>query len=254
MSEILSGGEPFLHPGNDVGCLLLHGFTSSPDELRELGNYLSSRGYTVLGVRLFGHATRESDMNRARYRDWIASAEDGYHMLRPNCKHIILVGLSMGGVLSLILAARWPTNGVVGMGTPHELPSDPRLPFARPLSFIWPRVPKPKSRRHADEEWPPHVTYEHYPTHAVAELNDLLAAMRSSLPKVATPVLLMHALEDSAVDPDHMHKIKSELGSDRVRSMLIEDSGHLIPVDDQRQRAFRAIDEFVKDVTGNPDR
>lgn len=251
MSEIVPHGEPFLHPGNEIGCLLLHGFTSSPDELRELGDHLAGRGYTVLGVRLFGHATRERDMNRARYRDWIASAEDGFHMLRPNCEHMVLIGLSMGAVLSLILTARWTTSGVVAMGTPFKLPNDPRLPFARPLSFIWPRVPKPKSRRHEDEEWPPHVAYEHYPTHAIAELNELLAVMRASLAEVTAPVLLMHALEDSAVDPEHLHMIQSELRSAESRSMLIEDSGHLIPVDDQRQRAFRAIAEFVKEVTGH---
>lgn len=249
MSEVLAGGEPFLHPGSQIGCLLLHGFTSSPDEQRELGQHLAQRGFSVLAVRLFGHATQEADMNRARYRDWIACAEDGYHMLRSSCDHLFPIGLSMGAALSLILAARWPTSGVVAMGTPFKLPDDPRLPLARPLSWLWPRVPKPKSRRHEGEPWPPHVAYEHYPTRAIAELHDLLAVMRASLAQVTAPVLLMHALEDSAVDPEHMELIRAGLGSKQVETRLVENSGHLIPVDDQRERAFRDIAAFIDRLT-----
>lgn len=245
MSVLLSGGEPFLHPGNRVGCLLLHGFTSSPDEMRELGQHLAERSYTVLGMRLFGHATRAEDMNRARYHDWIASAEDGYHLLRSYCDHLFLMGLSMGGALSFLLAARLPVDGVVAMGTPYDLPGDPRLPFARLISLFWPKMPKPKSRRHGDEEWPPHRTYDHFPTRAIAELNDLLRTMRRILPEVTTPTLLMHGLEDSAVDPEAMAHIQQRLRAAVVRAVEVEQSGHLIPVDDQRRRAFAEITQFV---------
>lgn len=248
MSALLSGGEPFLHPGNRVGCLLLHGFTSSPDELRPLGQHLAQQGYTALGVRLFGHGTQLEDMNRARYRDWIASAEDGYHMLRSYCDHLFLMGLSMGGALSLLLAARHGVDGLVAMGTPYKLPDDPRLPFIRLISLVWPKVAKPWSRRHAGEEWPHHLTYDHLPTRAIAELNDLLREMRRILPEVSTPTLLMHGLEDSAVDPKAMRQIQRRLGSSEVRTIEVEESGHLIPIDDQRERAFAEISNFVRRV------
>jgi carboxylesterase len=44
--------EPFFFPGNDTGCLLIHGFTGAPTEMRPLGEFLAGKGYTVLGVRL----------------------------------------------------------------------------------------------------------------------------------------------------------------------------------------------------------
>ena len=47
-----------------------------------MGEYLSAQGYPSLGVRLAGHATRPEDMIRSRYTDWMASVEDGYHLLR----------------------------------------------------------------------------------------------------------------------------------------------------------------------------
>lgn len=245
MTVVQPNGAPFFHRGNRVGCLLIHGFTGSPDELRGLGEHLSGRGYTVLGVRLFGHATQVEDLRRARHRDWIASAEDGYHTLRSICDRLFLIGLSMGGALSLLLSAQRPVDGVVAMGTPYKLPDDPRLPFARLLSLVWPKIPKPASRRHADEDWPPTLAYDHYPTRAIAELNDLLGGMRGALPDVNAPTLLMHGLEDSAVDPSAMDRIRRRLGADDVRTSIVEESGHLLPVDDQRARVYEEISQFV---------
>jgi len=42
-----------------------------------MGEYLAKRGYTVLGIRLFAHATQPDDMLRARWWDWLAAVEDG---------------------------------------------------------------------------------------------------------------------------------------------------------------------------------
>ena len=60
---ILPGAEPFFLPGGKRGVLLIHGFTGLPAEMLLLGQYLNMRGYTVLGVRLAGHATTVEDMS-----------------------------------------------------------------------------------------------------------------------------------------------------------------------------------------------
>ena len=44
MSMILEGGEPFFMPGNQIGCLLIHGFTGAPKEMRWLGDHLANEG------------------------------------------------------------------------------------------------------------------------------------------------------------------------------------------------------------------
>ena len=49
--------RPFFFAGGDVGCLLVHGFTGTPHEMRFLGERLAAQGYTVSGVCLAGHAT-----------------------------------------------------------------------------------------------------------------------------------------------------------------------------------------------------
>ena len=84
MSQIIPTAEPFLLMGetSKPACLLIHGFTSSPKEMRWMGEFLNGHGYTCLGVRLTGHATEPEDMIRSNWTDWTASVEDGYQLLR----------------------------------------------------------------------------------------------------------------------------------------------------------------------------
>ena len=133
MSEIIPTAEPFFFPGGPIGCLLVHGFTGTPKEMRWMGEYLAEKGYSVLGVRLAGHATHPADLLRLRWQDWLASVEDGWNLLRGVTPDIFMVGLSMGGILSLLFASQHPVRGVVTMSTPYRLPKDQLLRFARSL-------------------------------------------------------------------------------------------------------------------------
>lgn len=155
--------EPFFFPGGKTACLLVHGFTGSPKEMRWMGEYLAGQGYTVLGIRLAGHATCPEDMMRTRWRDWLASVEDGWNILCTSSQRIFLMGLSMGGILSLVFASQFPVTGVVTMSTPYAL-HDKRLAFARLLSVIIPHVDKDLPDWHNPEAPKGHVEYPYNPT------------------------------------------------------------------------------------------
>ena len=103
-----------------------------------MGEYLHQQGFTCLGVRLAGHATHPEDMIRSRYTDWMASVEDGYHLLRGYADNIFLAGLSMGGVLSLLMSTRLVprVSGVIAMSTPQRLPTDYPIWFLRLASKV----------------------------------------------------------------------------------------------------------------------
>lgn len=249
MTEIIEGGEPFYHPGNRVGCLLIHGFTGTPNEMRELGDHLAGCGYAVLGPRLFGHATQLEDLQRARRGDWIASVEDGYHLLRRNVDRLYAIGLSMGGALALVLAARTPVDGIVALATPHRLPQDPRLPFARQLSLIWRQVPKPGRDPSQPRSKETSLSYPAYPTRAIAELNDLLLQMRRSLPGVSAPALLIQSRQDPSlgVSSDAMPSIHEALGSRQKRMVWLQEAAHTITRQATQEKVFRRITKFIQD-------
>ena len=68
--------QPFAFDRGPIGCVLLHGFTAAPKEMRPLGDYLAARDITVRGVRYAGHGTSPQDLARTTWRDWVASAEE----------------------------------------------------------------------------------------------------------------------------------------------------------------------------------
>ncbi len=253
MPQIIPTAEPFLFPGSRTGCLLIHGFTGAPKEMRWMGEYLAGRGFSVLGVRLSGHATHADDMIRSRWTDWAASVEDGYHLLRGLADRIYLVGLSMGGVLSLLMSTQLEVKGVVAISTPMQLPPDWRLPYATLLSRFMPYVPKEPDEPNAgwfdQEALKDHVSYPQNPVRAAVELDRLVAEMRAMLSQVRVPVLLIHSQDDTTVAAENMENIYAALPADlRKEKLLVRNSGHVVPRDAARQQAFEAAAEFILDL------
>jgi carboxylesterase len=257
MPQIIPSAEPFFLPGvstgqrsSKAGCLLIHGFTGAPKEMRWMGDYLAGRGISALGVRLAGHATRPDDMIRSRWTDWLASVEDGYALLRGLAADIYLIGLSMGGVLALLMSTRLDVRGVVAISTPYRLREDPRLRYTDQLSRIWRYMPKSKAAPGSGwfdrDAWKDQVSYPENPVRSIGELNRLITAMRTALPQVQVPVLLIHSKDDEYVPPENLERIYAELVnvSDKTK-LYVTGSGHVITRDAAREQAFAAAYEFM---------
>jgi len=258
MSQIIATAEPFFFLGDrsKPACLLIHGFTSAPKEMRWMGEYLNQQGLTCLGGRLAGHATDPEDMIRSNWTDWIASVEDGYHILRGMSENIFLVGLSMGGVLSLLMSTRLDVQGVVAMSTPYKLPDDPRLRHIEWISKIVAYMPKSDEEPGASwfdkEAWKGHISYPENPVRSIGELNKLLGEMRSALPKVRVPVLLMHSKDDRYVLPENMELVYADLiNAPEKTKLYIIRSGHVVTRDAARQQVFESALEFIQRVGGH---
>jgi len=257
MPEIIPTAEPFFLIGDrsKPACLLIHGFTGAPKEMRWMGEFLYRHGYTCLGIRLAGHATNPEDMIRSRWTDWVASVEDGYHTLCGLTDKIFLLGLSMGGVLSLLMSTRLAprVKGVIAMSTPSKLPSDYPIWFLKLISIVI-RY-RPKTREAPGSGWfdkaayADHISYSQNPVRSSAELKKLILEMQAALPKVDVPVLLMHSKDDRYALPDNMERIYAGLVNARDKTKLyITGSGHVLPRDAARQEVFRSAVEFIQRV------
>jgi len=253
MKYIIKNAEPFFFPGSRTGILLVHGFTSTPKELRRLGEYLHrEHQFSVLGIRLSGHATKPEDMIRSSYSDWLASVEDGYALLSGAADAIIVMGLSMGGALALTSAAYLPFKGVVAMSTPYKLPDDPRLRHIEWLSKLAPFMPKSTEEPGAgwfdQQAFKNHISYPQNPLHAIGELNTLLGKMQAALPHIHVPVLLIHSRNDDYVVKDSMPRIYENLSTPDKQMLWIEGSGHVITVDAQHETVFKAAADFASRI------
>lgn len=244
---IIPTAEPFLFTAGKTGCVLVHGFTGAPKEMRLMGEALQRKGISSLGVRLAGHATHPDDLNRTLWRDWLASVEDGIHILSDICDTVFIAGLSLGGILSLVAASRYPQlKGAIAIATPYNLGEDWRLKFARPLSGIFPRINKKGDETRDLTTAREHIDYPAYPTRGIAELQDLTKVLHHSLPMIKIPVLLINSRTDHTVPLWHADKIQQEITSSEAERLIIEESGHVITEDIGRERVFEAAFQFIK--------
>jgi carboxylesterase len=253
MTQLIPTAEPFFFPGSAVGVLLIHGFTGTPKEMRWMGEDLHRRhGFTCLGVRLAGHASRPADMVRSTYEDWLLSVEEGYRLLAGAADHIYLAGLSMGGVLALTLSAQLPVRGVIAMATPYALPDDWRLNYTALLSWFLPSIPKNQADgasgwfdQQAQRE---HVSYPRNPLKAIGQLNQLLGVMRATLPQVSVPALLIYSRDDRYLPLGSLASqayIHDHLGSSHKEIVTVTGSGHVLTRDAARETVFHAAADFI---------
>lgn len=241
---VLPGAEPFRHEGGEVGVLLCHGFTGSPQSLRPWADFLAERGLSVELPLLPGHGTRWQDMQLTGWQDWYAEVDRALRELRQRCEQVFVFGLSMGGALALRLAARHgdeisglvvvnPGNKVHGLAA-HALPVVRH--FVRSTKGIASDIAKEGSAE---------VGYDRVPLHAAHSLRRFFQQVDRELPQVTQPILLLHSPQDHVVPPADSARILSRVSSTDVTETILEQSYHVATLDHDAERIFEESYAFI---------
>jgi carboxylesterase len=176
-------------------------------------------------------------------------------MLASAGRHVYLAGLSMGAILSLHAAAKFPVRGVIAMAAPYALPNDWRLNYADWFSKFIPFMPKSDKQR--GESWfgdawkEYHRSYENNPVRSIGQLNLLLGEMRAALPNIKAPTLLVYSRDDKYLPLGSlysMEQIYNNLGAARKEQLVIVGSGHVVTEEPKREEVFKAAAEFILSV------
>ena len=237
--------QPFAFDRGPIGCVLLHGFTAAPKEMRPLGDYLAARNFTVRGVRYAGHGTSPQDLARTTWHDWMASAETAVAELRSRCNRVWSIGLSLGGLISLQLAEKHLVDGVCAIA-PAIFPPDRRMALARWLAPFLPYSHKDLADLHDPIALAEHADYELFPTRAVAELNALMRHTRRQLNQIDVPLLLIFARNDRVVPLSALDYLWPRVASTDKQQLILERGGHIVTEDYDKGIAFAVIDQFLR--------
>jgi len=239
--------EPFYFPGNRVGCLLIHGFSGSPSEMRWMGERLAKFGWTVLGVQLSGHGTTPEDMAKTRWEDWAKDAEVGVSKLKESCDTVIGVGLSMGGLLTLHLAILGVIDGLVTMNAPMVL-ADRRTRFARLVRPFMKYVGKSKSATTLSKPITDRFVYDRIPVDGLISLNRGIVQVRSKLYQIKCPALLMQSTKDFTVNPVSVQIIRKKIQQVNPVVVYWEKSGHILTLGPEREEVTLKVHEFIQQL------
>jgi len=243
---VLPGAEPFAADGSEVGVLLSHGFTGSPQSLRPWAEHLAAAGLTVRLPRLPGHGTRWQDLNDTRWPDWYGELERAFDDLRGRCRQVFGMGLSMGGTLVIRLAEQRPAEvaGLVlvnpSLGTERK-----DVKFALPLLH---RVVPSLAGIGSDIRKPgvTELAYERTPLRAMHSLSRLWPPVVADLGLVTAPVLLYRSRVDHVVEPMSGRLLRDGASSTEVTEVILEDSYHVATHDHDAPAIFAGSLDFVR--------
>ncbi|MGW3492766.1 alpha/beta hydrolase [Streptomyces sp. NPDC001020] len=241
---VLPGAEPYRHEGGEVGVLLCHGFTGSPQSLRPWAEYLAERGLTVSLPLLPGHGTRWEDMQITGWQDWYAEVDRELRALHDRCTQVFVFGLSMGGSLALRLAAKHgeAVSGLVVVNPGNKVHglAARALPVARHFVSATKGIVSDIAKEDSQE-----VGYRRVPLHAAHSLRQFFRLVDGDLPQVTQPLLLLHSSQDHVVPPADSARVLSRVSSMDVTEILLERSYHVATLDHDADRIFDESYAFI---------
>ncbi len=237
---------PYFFAGSNTGCLLLHGFSSTPAELRVIGEALAQSNYTTKGILLAGHGTKPEDLLGVTYENWIDSAQEGINELKKSCNRIVVIGHSMGGLLALQMAARNKISAVITIAAALK-PTNRKMKIAWLLKHFQKYTSLP-SKKISTEQGKYLIHYPYFPVAAVAELHRLANHTKKILPQITTDALIIQTEDDKTVRPESAQIIIDKISSKRKESLLLREGTHSAPViPPHNEQIIARIIQFIKD-------
>ncbi len=271
-------GDRGIALAGERGCLvlLLHGLTGTPTELGYLAHYLRHRGgHSVHVPRLANHGQPLGVLARTTWRELYRSAREAFADARDEARRhrlpLVVGGLSLGAVLSLMLAAEHPqdVDGVAclsptlfydGWNVPWYHKLIPLVNYTPLKYFSYFRESEPFGLKDValrskiageygaaslhDSRDAAKLGYAHFPVRLFCEMQTLIARCKHDLPSVSCPVLLVQAENDDMTSPENSEYIRRRIGSSRSELVLLKQSYHLVSADLEREAVAEHLQRF----------
>ncbi len=240
-------GDPFTLEGGPIGILLIHGLKATPAEVRLLGEFLHTKGFTVSGPLLPGHNTSPEDANNYSWKAWLASIETTYWNLQKKCETIFLGGESLGALIAIYLASYHPEiAGILAYGPALKLIL--KKTDILKLYSLSPFIPYIKEKDRGDDL--PWRGYQAIPLKSVIQL---LKLQRETLPRlkfIRRPILLVQGRFDARIPPDVPDIIYDKVNSVKKEIHWMDNSSHCVILDRERDSVQEITLKFIKKTLG----
>lgn len=211
-----------------VGCLIIHGFAGDIHDVLPLAQRLREDGYEVECPTLEGHGSSRRHLAKSNRQDWIRSAEEAYKRLSMRADTIVVIGFSMGGLLSFHIATTYPVKLLITLNTPYK---------------YW---DVKQAMRYLRTDFQTHCRrYLHgigrIPVRSMFQFRLLLSETKSLLPQVSVPYVLFQAKQD-----DTVHAVSATLLADRVGTKTtqinwFEHSNHMLLHGPEKEEAIEEV-------------
>lgn len=244
--------KPFFWQGtNGKGVLLVHGWTSTPYELRRLGKYLNENGYTVSGIMLSGHGTVPKDLEGMKWQQWVEDVRTGVSELEKTCDKVYIAGTSIGSNLAVLVALeKTDIAGLILMAMPYKM-------RVEKIGFFIAKILVRMKKKYRKKFYPPTfglsttitrvISYQTYPIASALESFEVIKASRENIGKVSQPCLIMQSTHDHMVAKGNLENIYDNIGSKIKTKKYIRKAYHTFISDIKNEHVFEDILNFLNE-------
>jgi len=183
-----------------------------------------------------GHGTHARDLARTGFEDWYAAAAAALTDL-TEAGPAVVVGQSMGAVISLYLAARLPQL-VCGLAlsapATHLYAPMPAtaLDVLGALGCVGFNLPKFGGANIGDPEGKRrHLNYSASPARSALSLQRAGRAAVGLLDQIHCPTLILHGAGDGVCPPHNAWEIADRLATAHVEVVILDNSRHILTKD-----------------------
>ena len=229
-----------------IGVLLVHGLNGSRRDMAELEKVLQERGMITNNMLLPGHGVHVREMLPLGWHQWAEAVHAELRILKQSCDVVFLVGHSLGGALSLHIAAHEEVAGIVTMCAPLHMHPLTHL-GVRVAKYFTPLMPTiredvrdPDARRRYTRD-----VYHWTPMRPVESMLQFLPTLRTELPQVTAPALIMTSIHDHVVPTRDGREIYRHIGSKEKHLVTFHRSYHVIMKDYDREEVFAKTTAFI---------
>lgn len=237
-----------------TGVLLIHGFSSTPQEFGVLTDFLKNEGIPYYTPVLTGFGIDDVHLlETIKETDWLRDAVNAYDIFSSNCEKVVVVGHSMGGVLACHIASKRRVDKLV-LTAPYLISKKKHdfgksllidSPFGWLLKLFNPYVQKSKRPQTFSEHYPkPRFAYDVVPVNSIKALWYLQEKVAYEN-IYAGETLVITGGKDNTVENERVYEL---LESKKIIFTKIElsQSGHLVFESPQALEAAKRILEFIK--------
>lgn len=237
--------KPHFFKGGEQAVLLIHGYTGSPREMLWLGTQLHKAGYTVSIPRLPGHGTNKDDFMASSWKDWLRCVYDEYVNLAEEYATVFVGGLSMGGVLTALLAAKFQPEKIF-LCAPAFIAADTRIKLTPYLRYFIKTLPSEGKPFYPEPEFYDCVKdYCNYSyVGKAADLYRLQKMAVRALPNIRSKTITVLSKADKSV-PFREKELIDRLLKAPNEYVILEESSHIVTDDVDRELVAQRIIEFL---------
>ena len=205
-------------------CVLIHGFTGTPEELAPLADALYAEGYDVEIPVLPGHCGSKADLESATASQWLHSVEP---VIEAGVVEgpVHLVGFSMGAMIAAVMAAKYSVASltmlapaVFYVGTKHLFRQ-----IAGVIKESWDRGALASNYLKERIE-----RVSQTPLRSVKQFRRIVQLGKTALSEIQQPVCIIQGVHDEVVEPRGATFVYHNVLSPDKELHWLNQSGHML--------------------------